>query len=181
MTRIARLLLLVGLGVAGVAWLVGALVFAAEVDAATAPAESAEDSLTLRVRIWQHVDDSDRIYISARSTAQVCNSNRPLRLRLNDGTSKNGDFRYAQATLCELELRVWQHVRAPARIELSASAVGGHWGLLGQIPVPLDDGHSSTGAYRYGDVKIVVPTSAPDDLPAVQVSPGATRSRAGRR
>ena len=112
MTRIARLLLFVGFGVAGVAWLVGALVFAAEVDAATAPAEAPEDSLTLRVRIWQHVEDSDRIYISARSPVQVCNSNRPLRLRLNDGTSKNGDFRYAQATLCELELRVWQHVRA---------------------------------------------------------------------
>ncbi len=172
MTRIARLLLFVGFGVAGVAWLVGALVFAAEVDAATALAESPEDSLTLRVRVWQHVDDSDRIYISARTPVEVCNSNRALRIRLNDGLSKNGDFRYAQATVCELELRVWQHVRAPARIELSASAVGGHWGLLGQIPVPLDDGHSSTGSYRYGDVKIVVATSTPDDLPAVQVSPG---------
>ena len=35
------------------------------------------------------------------------------------------------------------------------------WRPLGMVRVPLDDGHSSRGSYRYGDVELAVPRSNP--------------------
>lgn len=60
-----------------------------------------------------------------------------------------------------IELRVWQHTEDNARIHISARPVGGSWGTLGTMPLPLDDGISQSGNWRFGDVAISVPLEAP--------------------
>ena len=72
-------------------------------------------------------------------------------------------------------------MRDPLRIEISARLEGGHWGVLGNIPLPLNDGHTPGGGYRYGDITIEVPAGTPDDMPAVRIAPGGEgRPPAGR-
>ena len=51
-----------------------------------------------------------------------------------------------------VEVRVWQRVADPLRVYISARPEGGSWDTLGTIPLPLDDGHSRSRNYRYGDV-----------------------------
>ena len=60
-----------------------------------------------------------------------------------------------------VEVRVWQDVRDGRRIHLSARPEGGSWRELGTIPLPLDDGLSGTGRYRYGDVVIALTPPPP--------------------
>ncbi len=57
-----------------------------------------------------------------------------------------------------IEVRVWQDVGDELDIQISARPADGSWRTLGTVPLPLDDGFSSTGRYRYGDVSLdVVP------------------------
>ena len=56
-----------------------------------------------------------------------------------------------------VEVRVWQDVEDEREIHVSARPARGSWRTLGTIPLPLDDGLSSTGRYRYGDIAIEVP------------------------
>lgn len=58
-----------------------------------------------------------------------------------------------------VEVRLWQDVRKPEAVWLSARAAGGSWADLGTVPVPLDGVHGASGRYRYGD--IVVALSVP--------------------
>ena len=44
-----------------------------------------------------------------------------------------------------------------ASIYISARPAGGLWRTLGTIPLPLDDGVSSTGRFRFGDISLDVP------------------------
>ncbi len=60
----------------------------------------------------------------------------------------------AEATV---EVRVWQALSDERDIRVSARPAGGSWRTLGTVPLPLDDGTSSTGRYRYGDIAIDVP------------------------
>ena len=60
-----------------------------------------------------------------------------------------------------VEVRVWQDVDQPDSLWLSARPDGGSWADLGTIPVPLDDGLSGTGRYRYGDVVIALAVPPP--------------------
>ena len=60
-----------------------------------------------------------------------------------------------------IELRVWQHRQDASSIHISARPAGGSWGTLGTIPLPLDDGISQSGRWRFGDVAISVPLEAP--------------------
>ena len=53
-------------------------------------------------------------------------------------------------------MRVWQDVRDDLRIYISARVAGGSWDTLGTIRLLLDDGLSSTGRYRYGDISLDV-------------------------
>lgn len=66
-----------------------------------------------------------------------------------------------------VEIRVWEDVNAPQRNYISARPEGGSWRTLGTIPIPLTDGVSSSGRFRYGDIALAVPlpdapTPAPD-------------------
>ena len=55
-----------------------------------------------------------------------------------------------------VEVRVWQDVGDEREIHVSARPATGSWRTLGTIPLPLDDGVSSTG-YNYGDISLDVP------------------------
>ena len=58
-----------------------------------------------------------------------------------------------------IELRVWQDMDDDLDISVSARPADGSWQTLGVIPLPLDDGHSSSGHYRYGNITLAVPLS----------------------
>ena len=55
-----------------------------------------------------------------------------------------------------VEVRVWQNVEDERGIYVSARPTGGSWRTLGTIALPLDDGFSSGGRYRYGDIALDV-------------------------
>ena len=147
------------------------LALLAGLDAASADEEPAGSAVILEVRMWQTVSLPERVYISARPEGGDWATLGTIRLRLDDGLSKNGNQRYGDVTTAGVDLRVWQDVRDPLRIEISARLEGGHWGVLGNIPLPLNDGHTPGGGYRYGDITIEVPAGTPDDMPAVRVTP----------
>ena len=48
----------------------------------------------------------------------------------------------------------------PERNFISARPEGGSWSTLGTIPLPLTDGVSSSGRFRYGDITLAVPVPA---------------------
>ena len=62
----------------------------------------------------------------------------------------------ADAETVRIELRVWQDVDDDRGIAVSARPADGSWRTLGVIPLPLDDGHSSSGHYRYGNITLAV-------------------------
>lgn len=73
-------------------------------------------------------------------------------------------FAFAQSSgTANVEVRVWEDVNDPLRNYISARPEGGSWRTLGTIPLPLDDGISSSGRFRYGDITLAVPL--PDAAP----------------
>ncbi|MCY4639463.1 MAG: hypothetical protein OXC94_03875 [Chloroflexi bacterium] len=65
----------------------------------------------------------------------------------------------ADGDTVRIELRVLQELEDDLGISVSARPADGSWRTLGVIALPLDDGHSSDGRYRYGDVTLEVPLS----------------------
>ena len=59
--------------------------------------------------------------------------------------------------IINIEVRVWEDVRDPSRNYISARYEGGSWRTLGTIPLPLTDGMSRSGRFRYGDIILAVP------------------------
>ena len=73
------------------------------------------------------------------------------------------------AGTARVEVRVWQDVTDSAAIHVSARAAGVSWRTFGLITLALDDGISSSGEFRYGDIRLDVPVpghtaGAPVDL-----------------
>ena len=60
-----------------------------------------------------------------------------------------------------VEVRVWQGVNEPGDLWLSARPDGGSWADAGTVPVSLDDGLSSGGRYRFGDLMIALSVPPP--------------------
>ena len=56
-----------------------------------------------------------------------------------------------------VEVRVWQDVMDATAIHVSARAAGGSWRTLGIVPLVLDDGISTSGRFRYADIRLDVP------------------------
>ena len=151
--------------------LVVAVALVASVGAAGAhPGHAAGGTTDVDVRVWQHVRDPLRIQISARPEGTRWDAFGTIRLLLDDGLSSSRNFRFGDITVEGVEVRVWQQITNPRRIDISARPVGGDWDVVGTISLPLDDGFSSSGNYRYGDITVAVPVhGAPS---AVVVSPG---------
>ncbi len=57
-------------------------------------------------------------------------------------------------------MRVWQHVEEERTLYISARLAGTPWGAFGTVPLALDDGHSTSGRHRYGDIAIPDPPPA---------------------
>ena len=87
-----------------------------------------------------------------------------------------GAVAFAQSSrTANVEVRVWEDVNDPERNYISARPEGGSWRTLGTIPLPLTDGVSSSGRFRYGDITLAVP------LPEQAAAPTATPSPAPAR
>ena len=146
------------------------------------PEPATETTANVEVRVWQDVRDARSIYISARPEDGSWATLGTIPLPLDDGHSSNGRFRYGDITVAvpvasatkDVEVRVWQRVSDARSIYVSARPEGGSWTTLGTIPLPLDDGHSSSGRFRYGDitVEVLVPLpSAPTATPTPTPTP----------
>ena len=137
--------------------------------AVLAPGAAQGDPGTVRVevRVWQDVGDELDIYVSARPSTGSWRTLGTIPLPLDDGVSSTGQYRYGDIALevplanraspATVEVRVWQDVRDSARIYISARPADGSWRTLGTIRLPLDDGLSSTGRFRFGDISLDVP------------------------
>ena len=68
------------------------------------------------------------------------------------------------AATATVEVRVRQDVNDALSIYISARPEGGNWRTLGSIPLPLGDGFSSSGRYRYGHIVVAV-TLVPIHIP----------------
>ena len=108
-----------------IATLVLALAFSAGAGVAGAQQQGVggNDTVDVDVRVWQHVRDPLRIYISARPEGVRWDTLGTIRLLLDDGLSSDRSDRFGDITVEGVEVRVWQHVRDPLRIHISARPV----------------------------------------------------------
>ena len=156
--------------------IVGAVAIAQEEPPDPTPEPVTETTANVEVRVWQDVNNARSIYISARPEDGSWATLGTIPLPLDDGHSSNGRFRYGDIVVAvpvgggetDVEVRVWQDVRDALSVYISARPEGGSWATLGTIPLPLDDGHSSSGRFRYGDITVEVPVPLPwvDPRPA---------------
>lgn len=127
----------------------------------------AERTVRIEVRVWQSLEDGREIHLSARPADGSWRTLGTIPLPLDDGFSDSGQFRYGdtgldvpvptQAIPPTVEVRVWQDVRNPEAIYISARPRGGSWRELGTIRLPLEAGLSNSGRFRYGDIALDVP------------------------
>ncbi len=126
---------------------------------------------TVEVRVWQSLEDAERLYISARPESGSWATLGTIRLPLDDGRSRDRRFLYGDIRLdvpladrppVTVEVRVWQHWRDFERVYISARPEGGSWATLGTIRLPLVDGE--TASFRYGDIRlgVLLPPPIPD-------------------
>ena len=77
-------------------------------------------------------------------------------LLLLAAATASGSAVAAAGDTVRVELRVWQDIDDDRSISVSARPADGSWQTLGVIPLLLDDGHSSGGRYRYGNITLAV-------------------------
>ncbi len=133
-------------------WLIAALAGAvalAAVAGASAQSPDATDG-HVEVRVWQGVADSGAIYLSARPLGGAWGEGAPAPLAL-DGTSDSGRWRYGDAAISGVDVRVWQRVTDDRRLWISMRRAGDSWRTVGTVPLDMS-GASGSGAYRYGDL-----------------------------
>ncbi len=149
--------------------LLAALAATSSPDGARGASASGDDSAVVELRVWQDVLYPQSLLVSARPEGGDWGALGTIPLP-QGGKSDDGSLRYGDITVGGVELRVWQGVGDPMSVSVSARRTGGEW--LDPGPLQLDDGHSSDGRFRYGNMRIVVPL---DELPPlVAVSPGGT-------
>lgn len=163
----------VGLAGALVA-LVGVAVVAAQ--SGTGPGSTAN----VEVRVWQHVGDAERLYVSARATGGSWRDLGTVPLDMS-GISASERYRYGDIDLdvpragsdaVTVQVRVWQRVNDAAVLYISARATGGSWHDLGTVPLDLN-GLSAFGRYRYTDTALPVPIPVPEE-PSAAPTPSPT-------
>ena len=147
----------------------------------TALAESDDaggETVVIELRIWQNVEDAEDVWVSARPQGGDWDTLGTVPFRLDSHWAAYSDssvHHYKDLAIAGVELRVWQRAEEPesiyvggcasvcappARVGRSAVSLPA-WGPLGKIALPLDDGHSRSGRYRYGNLAIAVPRGNP--------------------
>ena len=161
------------LAVVGLALLLGLAV------AGPALARGGGEASAVEVRVWQHVDDERDLYVSARPAGGSWRALGTVPLAL-DGLTASESYRYGDIALAlpegdgeaEVEVRIWQNVDEGWRFFIAARPADGSW--PGRFSLLPDDGLSSSGRYRYGDITLAV--SLPDAMlmPTGPVVPSVT-------
>ena len=144
-----------------------AALFAAAPGAGLGSAESEPgvSTVTVEMRLWQDVHNAENVWISARPQGGDWRTlgTIPFPLDAGDGAAT---YRYRDLAIAGAELRVWQKRDESERFYVRAC--GGAcpeedlFEARSRIRVPLDDGHSSSGRYRYGDLTVAVPLAGRD-------------------
>ena len=146
---------------------------AAEPALAEDAAPDAADTVVLQMRIWQHVYNTDSVWISVRPEGGRWDTLGTVPFPLDreaGGYSAISRHRYRDLAIGGVGFRVWQRVVEPERIYVQGCAEdcperepGAKliWRPLGMIPLSLDGGHSPSGRYRYGDLTVAVPRGNP--------------------
>ena len=140
------------LAVAGLALLLAVAVAVA----GPALARGGGEAASVEVRVWQNVDDERDLYVSARAAGGSWRTLGTVPLAL-DGLTAREFYRYGDIALAlplAVDIRVWQNVDQGWRFLIAARPVGGSWS--GRFPLLPDDGLSSSGRYRYGDITLAL-------------------------
>ncbi len=125
------------------------------------------------LRIWQDVNDAENVWISARPEGGNWRElgTVPFPLDRDEGVrvdhpGARPTYRYRDLAIGGVEVRFWQFTAEPERFYIRAC---GHecpeYGACsprGMTHLPLDDGHSPSGRYRYGDLAVAIPLAGPD-------------------
>lgn len=153
------------LTVAALAVLLGLVVVGAEAEV------DEYGTVQVDIRVWQGVMDPREVLLSARPSAGKWVAP-PEELPLEE-MNKRGTYRYSDRTVAVavgdgtayVDVRVWQSVRDPRRVYLSARPARGRWGATERLPMARDE-HDG---YRYSDRTVATPTPAPldDDFAAL--------------
>ena len=158
---------------------VGALLLALAASAGVAGAES-EDSaggdtapveVIVELRVWQNVNDAESLYVSARPEGGNWRTLGTIPLGLEHLESA-GRYRHGDVAVAGVTLRFWQSRDEAGQIFVRpcSGACPGRaarpwesrlWRPLGMLALPLDDGQSTNGGYRYGDLTVAVPAANP--------------------
>ena len=170
-------------------WIIAALAVGLALAIGAVALSQSARTANVEVRVWQKVDDDRALYISARPEGGSWATLGTIPLPLDDGHSSSGRFRYGDITVAvpvasamkDVEVRVWQDVNNARNIYISARPDGGSWRTLGTIPIPLTDGVSSSGSFRYGDITLAVeledavePEATPSPTATPTPTPGPT-------
>ena len=161
MTRRLALLATLALLTAGVVAAIAPAVAATQQDGDVAPVD-----VVIELRVWQHVDEPENIQVSARPLGGDWGTLGTVPFPLENVYEARGGhfiqyYRYGDLTVVGATLRIWQALDDPddESIFICAHGCPHPWipttpRPLGVIPLPLDDGHSPDGQYRYGDLKV---------------------------
>ncbi len=157
------------------AGIVGALL-AVALGAGVTTADASDSGETIiELRIWQHVDDAEDIWVSAREQGGRWDTLGTRRFPLQGETNgylTRSLHRYGDLAVGDVWLRFWQRATHPEQFFVrvcagSCPALGFlsgwrlRWEPLGMLPLPLDDGHSSSGRYQYGNLTVAIPANNP--------------------
>ena len=156
--------------------LVAAGISTSAVAAGDGERSASSDAAVIQLRIWQHVDDAENIWISARAQGGRWDTLGTIPVPesgYGGGHSETSRHRYGVLAVAGVGLRVWQreNERASIYIEVCPDTcqrwgpnVRLRWWPLGKNPLALDDGLSRSGLYRYGDLAVVAPRDNSDLL-----------------
>ncbi len=149
------------------------LLLAAVAAPGSAAAQQDGDALEVFVelRVWQGVDDTEDIWVSARPRGGDWDTLGTIPFPLEHVHEVRGShfiyyYRYGDLAVAGATLRIWQSSDRPEQIfvcahrcpNLSSPTI---LRPLGALPLPLEDGHSPDGQYRYGDLKIATVPGSP--------------------
>ena len=127
------------------------------------------ESVFVDLRIWQHIDRLDNLWLSARQQGTRWREHGTVRIRLDrrsSGFSPASHHRHADLEIAGVGIRIWQRVADPTLIFAEACVrscpprergVLLPWTPLGKTALPLDDGYTTSGTYRYGDITVAIP------------------------